>query len=82
MAPGPCTRPAWVGMAPPGVEGRNAVDVVSELFGGKKFGLLKMLKNSARNCTLTVSRIGKFLNIEKSRFRNCGPRRIAFPELP
>jgi hypothetical protein len=44
MAPGPCTRPAWVGKAPPGVEGRNAVDVVSELFGGLKLGLLKMLK--------------------------------------
>ena len=74
MAPGPCTRPAWVGKAPPGVEGRNAVDVVSELAGGLKFGLLKMLNNSARNCNFTDSRMEKFLNREKSRFRNCGPR--------
>jgi hypothetical protein len=38
--------------------------VVSELFGGLKFGLLKMLNSSARNCTFTDSRIGKFLNSE------------------
>ena len=58
------------------------MEVVSELAGGLKLGLLKMLKNSARNCNLTDSWIGKFLNSEKSRFRKCGPRRIPFPELP
>ena len=58
------------------------MDAVSELAGGLKLGLLKMLKNSARNCSFTDSRIGKFLNNEKSRFRKCGPRRIPLPELP
>ena len=35
--------------------------------GGLKFGLLKILNISARNCTFTDSRMRKFLNSEKSR---------------
>src|ERR1700680_2247663 len=45
----------------------------------------KILKNSARNCTLKVSDIramGLFLNAEKSRSNSPGPVRMFLPAFP
>ena len=81
IAPGPWAR-TCVGKAAPGVDGTKAAAPESELFGGAKFGLLKMLKNSARNWSFEDSVMAKFLNAEKSRFLNAGPSRMPLPELP
>src|SRR5436309_13973322 len=53
--------------------------------GGPKLGWFKMLKNSARNCTLKLSEIfftAKFLYSEKSRLTNGGPMTLLRPALP
>ena len=53
--------------------------------GGAKLAWLKMLKNSARNCTLKLSEIlliGKFLYTEKSRLASEGPTMLLRPALP
>ena len=42
-------------------------------FGEVKFGRFKILKNSARNCALSASWIGMFLNKEKSISTSPGP---------
>ena len=58
----------------------GAVDVISPnvgdprvVFGCAKFGVLVRLKDSARNCSLTVSRMGKSLVSETSRCLCGGP---------
>src|SRR5580692_294729 len=45
-------------------------------------GVLKRLKNSARNCSAFDSATWKFLKTEKSMFFVPGPWRILRPELP
>src|ERR1700730_11123174 len=59
--------------------------VLSGLTGTAKFARFKMLKNSARNCTLKLSEIfliGLFLNTEKSRFDVPDPIRMLRPAFP
>src|ERR1700674_4204545 len=59
--------------------------MLSGVFGTEKFARFKILKNSARNCTLKSSEIRLtwlFLNTEKSRFAVPGPIRILRPALP
>jgi hypothetical protein len=61
------------------------ISVLSGVTGTAKFGRLRTLKNSARNCTLKLSEIfltGVFLNIEKSRFDVPGPISMLRPALP
>src|ERR1700676_83654 len=53
--------------------------------GGAKLAWLKILKNSARNCTLKLSEIfftAKFLINEKSTFSSDGPTILLRPALP
>src|ERR1700681_1092309 len=53
--------------------------------GGAKLAWLKILKNSARNCTLKLSEIfftAKFLINEKSMFSSGGPTMLLRPALP
>ena len=58
----------------------GAVEVISPnvgdprlVFGSAKFGVLVRLNASARNCSLTVSRMGRSLTSEKSRCLCGGP---------
>src|SRR5712691_5940788 len=86
MKSGPPTRPACVGSGPScpvagSILGKNCVPAFREPLGGAKFGVLNALKNSARNWSFMDSRIGKFLNSEKSRSWNDGPVRGAGLEL-
>ena len=85
IAPTPPEIPAWVGkpMLPsPARTGRKPPWVFNPRFGTLNCGVLKMLKNSPRNCSFRRSVIQKFLNIEKSTFLNPGPSRIPVPEFP
>src|SRR6266403_2258504 len=50
--------------------------------GGEKFTLLKMLKNSDRNCRDFDSVNLKFLKRAKSKFSNLGPRSVLRPRVP
>src|ERR1700740_3490056 len=52
------------------------------LSGTRKFTLLKMLKNSARNCRLMASWIGIVLMAEKSHCWKAGPFKVLRPRLP
>lgn len=49
--------------------------VPSEIFGERKYGVLKVFSPSRRNCALTPSRIVKFLNNEMSQLASPGPRK-------
>src|ERR1700730_15524165 len=63
----------------------SKMSVLSGVTGKAKFARFKMLKNSARNCTLKLSEIlliELFLNTEKSKFDVPGPVKILRPELP
>jgi len=63
----------------------SKMSVWSGVTGTAKLAWFRMLKNSARNCTLKLSEIflmGTFLNMEKSRFDVPGPIRMLRPELP
>src|ERR1700739_1862330 len=63
----------------------SKMSVWSGVTGTAKLARLRMLKNSARNCTLKVSEIlltGLFLKIEKSRLESPGLIRIFRPPLP
>ena len=87
MVPGPWTRPPCAGSGPiwpvaGSKAGRKALPAFNVALGTPKLGLLKTLKSSARNWNHIFSRIGKFLNKEKSRPLKAGPSRMAFPELP
>src|ERR1700730_6703251 len=58
---------------------------LSGVTGTAKFARFKILKNSARNCTVKFSEIRLielFLNTEKSRFAVPGPIRMLRPALP
>jgi hypothetical protein len=50
--------------------------------GTPKLVMFAMLKNSARNCRLLVSRIGVVLKSEKSKSAMPGPLIIPRPALP
>src|SRR3984893_6982364 len=70
---------------PVGVPGESKMSVLSGETGTAKFAWFKMLKTSARNCTLKDSDIfltWLFLNTEKSRFIVPGPVRMLRPALP
>src|ERR1700680_5266083 len=59
--------------------------LLSGVTGTAKFARFKILKNSARNCTVKFSEIRLielFLNTEKSRFTIPGPVKILRPALP
>src|SRR6267378_5029794 len=59
-------------------------NIILLLVGGLKFGRLRILKNSVRNCTLKVSEIlliGLFLNNDMSKVTRPGPTRVFRPEL-
>src|ERR1700686_4749582 len=61
------------------------MSVLSGDVGTVKLARFRILKNSARNCTLKLSEIlltGLFLNSEKSKFERPGPVRMLRPELP
>jgi hypothetical protein len=63
----------------------SKMSVLSGAMGTAKLARFRMLKNSARNCTLKFSEIlliGLFLNTEKSRFESPGPVRMLRPALP
>jgi hypothetical protein len=47
-----------------------------------KFGWLKMLKMSARNCIVTLSVMAKFFIPERSNWKYAGPRRELRPTVP
>src|SRR5580692_8414927 len=47
-----------------------------------KFGWFRMLKNSARSCSVRCSPNFVLLLIEKSQFVKSGPRKILRPESP
>src|ERR1700730_3032544 len=51
-------------------------------FGFSKFGWLKMLKMSARNCSVNLSVMAKFFASERSSWQNRGPRRELRPTVP
>src|SRR5262245_26513338 len=75
-----CAPPARLNIFP-AVAGLQS----TQLSGCPGFTLLKMLKPSARNASLVPSVILKVLNIERSVWKNDGPRRLlrpAFPCLP
>ena len=70
---------------PVGAPVLSKMSVLPGVCGTAKLGRFKILKISARNCTLKFSEIRLielFLNSEKSRFCNPGPVRILRPELP
>src|SRR3984893_12837342 len=70
---------------PVGAPVESKMSVLSGVTGTAKFAWFKMLKISARNCTLNDSDIlltGLFLNTEKSRFIVPGPVKIFRPALP
>src|ERR1700694_4175202 len=70
---------------PVGVPVESKMSVLSGETGTAKFAWFKMLKTSARNCTLKDSDIfltWLFLNTEKSRFIVPGPVRMLRPALP
>jgi len=50
--------------------------------GGLKLGVLEMSYTSARNCSVILSGIGKFLRSEKSGRRVCGPKNWMLPSFP
>src|SRR6202030_389604 len=50
--------------------------------GGEKFTVLRMLKNSDRNCRDFDSVNLKFLKRAKSKFSNLGPRSVLRPRVP
>ena len=50
--------------------------------GSRKFAWLKTLKNSARNCNLTRSRIGKLFEKFISKLSDPGPRIMPLATLP
>src|SRR5258708_5153607 len=50
--------------------------------GGAKFGWLPRLKNSARNCTLTFSRMAKLFIRPMSTLISPGPSRMPLPAFP
>ena len=50
--------------------------------GWSKFGWLKMLKMSARNCIVTLSVMAKFFIPERSNWKYAGPRRALRPTVP
>lgn len=54
----------------------------SMLFGKKRFSWLKMLKNSARNCSLICSVILVSFNREISALKKPGPRSEFLPVFP
>ena len=63
----------------------SKMSVWSGVTGTAKLAWFRMLKISARNCTLKLSEIlliGLFLNSEKSRFVRPGPVRMLRPALP
>ena len=71
--------------APVGAPVESKISVLSGLTGTAKLVRFKILKNSARNCTLKFSEIlvmGLFLNTEKSRFDVPGPISILRPAFP
>src|ERR1700722_5829003 len=54
------------------------VELVTPVLGKPKFGWLKALNASARNCSLYFSpKRGKFLATPKSKLEKCGPRRVS-----
>ena len=51
-------------------------------FGKRKFGVLKMLNASARNCSPTRSVMAVSFNRPTSVLKKLGPRMMLRPELP
>ena len=73
-------RPNWICRDDVEVEPMTPVfEVLMELFasfrkfGAAKLGWFRMLKNSERNCSLSLSIIWKFLKAEKSTVLRPGP---------
>src|ERR1700730_5282579 len=63
----------------------SKISVLSGETGTPKFARLRMLKISARNCTLKLSeilRMGLFLKNERSRFTRPGPGMMFRPAFP
>src|ERR1700733_10430389 len=54
----------------------------TEAFGLANAVLLKVLKNSLRNCIFNRSLIGMFLNRPMSKLSNSGPRNAPFDSVP
>src|ERR1035441_6075480 len=50
--------------------------------GGPKLAWFRRLKNSARNCSLTFSKMAMVLNSERSRVPRPGPVSVALPKFP
>src|ERR1039457_3337703 len=50
--------------------------------GGPKLAWFSRLKNSARNCSLTLSEMAAVLNSERSRVARPGPVSVALPRFP
>src|SRR6266404_9848955 len=70
---------------PVGVPSEKKMSVLSGVVGGAKLAWFKMLKISARNCTLKFSEIRLmwlFLKMEKSKLVMPGPVKIFRPALP
>jgi len=70
---------------PVGTPVESNMSVLVGVTGTAKLAWFKILKNSARNCTLKVSEIfliGLFLNTEKSSSERPGPVRMFRPALP
>src|SRR5258705_11976579 len=70
---------------PVGVPSDKKMSVLSGVVGGAKLAWFKMLKISARNCTLKFSEIRLmwlFLKMEKSKLVMPGPVKIFRPALP
>src|SRR3989442_742672 len=57
-------------------------DVKTELAGSPKLGWFKVLKDSARNCTLTDSRGLKLFSKDRSTLISFGPITVSRPSLP
>jgi len=51
-------------------------------FGVAKFAWFRILKNSARNCKLTLSDTRAFFNTDKSSSANPGPVKVSWPFDP
>src|SRR5215472_8964797 len=66
----------------PGTEGSLRPQPFWPPNGLAKFGWLKILKNSARNCTLTRSPKWKSFVVEKSVFRKPKSRNVLRPMVP
>ena len=70
-------------MITPAVGARTAdADVKTTVFGVPKLARLRMLKNSARNCSLTLSEMAVFFNTDASSSARPGPISVFLPTFP